>query len=385
MFNDRFSNFCYCIFILLCLFSIPSFAQLPLPSCNDVVAGGCVVPSNLGAVTCAADRYRIVGGVTCASPSVIGVACSKDCSCPSGYSLNTVVEGGVSSTTCSENTGGDCPSGEAIDPTSGTCAPSFDDPFSCSGGAAGGTAVQNSTGGYSCQVGDNYPCPAGTTPGTAFDGNGNSINTCMADNGNSSSDSNSSSQNSSSGTGSSSGSGGDDGGSGGDSSDGGNNGNSSSSSSTGSGGNSSGTASSSGTGGSASSAGAGDCDPTADDYALCIGFTEEVGDNEAQQIVDGVTGDAQELLDGIYGDIEDDIEAAGIDGEFVDAPSDLENAVMAFLPSPAQCTPFSFQFLGQTKQLPCEKFQEFRLIFGWFLTLCAAAYIWQITIKPVER
>ena len=205
----------------------------------------------------------------------------------------------------------------------------------------------------------------------------------MADSGNSSSDSNSSSQNSSTGSGNSSG-GGDDG-SGNGSSSGNETGNSSSSSSTGGGGNSSGTASSSGTGGSASSAGAGDCDPTADDYALCIGFTEEVGDNEAQEIVDGVTGDAQELLDGIYGDIEDDIEAAGIDGEFADAPSDLENAVMAFLPSPAQCTPFSFQFLGQTKQLPCEKFQEFRLIFGWFLTLCAAVYIWQITIKPVER
>lgn len=249
-----------------------------------------------------------------------------------------------------------------------------------------GFPVWNGTG-YTCEANFNTPCPAGTINGQyslpgydprpyCADANppassSPSVSSAASSGGQNSSAAQSSTNNSD--------------GSGGDSSSG-SGGSSASSNGNGSGGGSSGSASSMGQGGSASSVGAGDCDPTSDDYALCIGFTEEVGDNEAHEIIDGVTGEAQDLLDGVYDDLESDIdEFTGIDSQFADAPSALEQAVMGFLPSPASCTPFSFTFLGKTQQMPCEKFQDFRLIFGWFLTICAAVYIWQITTKPVER
>lgn len=380
MFKDRFSNFCYCIFILFFILSFPVFAQTVYPSCTGGTtvssATGCFSQSQLNSYSGSCNYPDVFtftpSGSQCGVETQThgGFECKRNaqCTCPSGYSL---VDGSCIQT----------PPPECSDPSiiyNGECITPVDEPQDC--GITGFPIWIGS--GYVCEPDFDTPCPEGTTNGM-YTLPGYDPRPYCAD----ASTPNSSSAGSASSSGQNSSTNNSDGGGDGSGSSSGNEtgGSSSVASSTGGGGNSSGTASSSGTGGSASSAGAGDCDPTSDDYALCIGFTEEVGDNEAQEIVDGVTSDAQELLDGIYGDIEDDIEAAGIDGEFAEAPSDLENAVMAFLPSPAQCTPFSFQFLGQTKQLPCEKFQEFRLIFGWFLTLCAAAYIWQITIKPVER
>ncbi len=314
-------TFAFILFVLsLVVLVSSSYAQeSPLPTCSTTQWTTCIAPSNNpqnlnnqclsnypGGFFSTGSGCSAING----NPNDIKLTCQSNCSCPSGYIMNTTINGGNYHSECVEDTGGEqpeCAAGQAIHPTSGTCAPSYDDPFECAGGVAGGTAIQNSTGGYSCEVGDNYPCPSGTTPGTAFDGNGNSINTCTADSGNSSSHTNSSSQNSSTGSG--------DDGSGGGSSSGNETGNSSSASSNGSGGNGS---SSSGHVGSASSAGAGQCDPTAKNYLECLnskeldipsekGSYDGIGGTSTEDRIGELEGELQGVVDQIKSEINDTV------------------------------------------------------------------------------
>ena len=295
------------IFLLFAYCNNVAFAQPTEPICSVNLGAYCTAQGHPTAgKQCQVKQFlascNYTDPVTSVRYSGQYGTCWDSCTCPEGQILNTIIDGnGRPVTSCIDDPNGEqpeCEQGEAIHPTSGTCAPTYDDPFECAGGAAVGTAIQNSTGGYSCEVGDNYPCPAGTTPGTAFDGNGNSINTCTSDGGNSSSDSNSSGQNSSTDNGDSS-DGGDDG-SGGGSSSGNETGNSSSASSNDSGGNGS---SSSGEGGSASSA-SGECDPTAKNYLECLN-SKEINLPTEKGTFDGTGTDAEDRIGELEGELTD--------------------------------------------------------------------------------
>lgn len=216
----------YLLFALLSLLPFSAEAQLPLPQCESIVIGGCVAPANVNAVTCSSGRYRIVGGVTCANPDVIGVGCGQDCSCPEGYSLNTVINAGVSSTTCIEETGGETPIcvPPDVDLGNGECGlPQCPDGYITQGHISGQPICQldctpyggGSPGFFNgvegCYGGEGPSCPEGTWWGQVDFGNG-PVSGCWGDGSSGGSNSSSGGANSSTGGGSGSSSGGGDGG-----------------------------------------------------------------------------------------------------------------------------------------------------------------------------
>jgi hypothetical protein len=156
-----------------------------------------------------------------------------------------------------------------------------------------------------------------------------------------------------------------------------------------SGGNSS-ASNSSGSGGSAGSnssgQGAGQCDPTAKNYSVCIGETQTIPDDLDDSIknafYDAAMGKVDEVSDAYTGDIES---FSGIPTDYQDSPNPLMQAVRAYLPPQTSCTPIELEFFGSTQSVPCDFFNHFRLIFGWFLTVYAAIYIWSFSTAPINR
>lgn len=138
--------------------------------------------------------------------------------------------------------------------------------------------------------------------------------------------------------------------------------------------------------GSGSSDGTGECDPQSKDYAKCIGQINDVDDGLSDQIVGDATGEAEDRLNDSYDSLIEDVEEfSGIDSEFSGAPNQLMSALQGFLPAPVGCSNVPLTFMGHTASLDCNLFNDFKLAFGWFLSILTAAYIWSLATKPVQR
>lgn len=138
--------------------------------------------------------------------------------------------------------------------------------------------------------------------------------------------------------------------------------------------------------GSGSSDGTGECDPNSKDYAKCIGQINDVDEGLSDQIIGDATGEAEDKMNEAYDSLTEDIENfSGIDNEFANSPNQLMSAVQGFLPAPAGCPNIPITFMGQTASLDCNLFNDFKLAFGWFLSILTVAYIWSLATKPVQR
>lgn len=138
--------------------------------------------------------------------------------------------------------------------------------------------------------------------------------------------------------------------------------------------------------GSGSSDGTGECDPQSKDYAKCIGQINDVDDGLSDQIVGDATGEAEDRLNDAYDSLMEDVEEfSGIDSEFSGAPNQLMSALQGFLPAPVGCSNVPLTFMGYTASLDCNLFNDFKLAFGWFLSILTAVYIWSLATKPVQR
>jgi len=91
------------------------------------------------------------------------------------------------------------------------------------------------------------------------------------------------------------------------------------------------------------------------------------------------------VLDDLHAERLDDISSSGIDSDFENAPSALSSALKQFLPNDAACTPIEITFLGSSRSVSCGFFEDFKFIFGWFLTCLAVVHIWQFSTAPVNR
>lgn len=321
MFKNPFSNFCYCVFILFFVFSVPAFSasyvsgdvfsctyRNDLPPCSPTIHT--VPPDSTLAVNDSAVYYSSTSGS--AYLAVIKGFCANvyqgETFVSGGLITNTVGAISLNSIRCNY-----VPTAECLPPNqiyNGECITPVETPQEC-----GFTAQPVWMGsGYYCDPTFPGSCPDGTIPGHfslpgyeprpyCADANppASSASSASASSIDSSAGQNSSGNNS-------------DGNGDGSGSSSGNTGNSSSASSTGGGGNSSGSASS-GQGGNASSAGAGQCDPTAKNYLECLNSKEinlpnETGSfdgtgQDAKDRIGELEGELGDLIDQIKGEIQD--------------------------------------------------------------------------------
>lgn len=130
---------------------------------------------------------------------------------------------------------------------------------------------------------------------------------------------------------------------------------------------------------------AGDCDPTDKNYAKCVGLLVSVDEALSGQLIDGAIGELEAAMDGAFGEVVSDVEGFQLPGEFSERVNPFVTAVKGFLPDTQPCVPLELSLLGTSKAFSCEPFQNFRLIFGWFLTILAAVYMWSMLSAPVNR
>lgn len=129
--------------------------------------------------------------------------------------------------------------------------------------------------------------------------------------------------------------------------------------------------------------GVGDCDPTDDNYAVCISYLEEVGDSYADDLVVDANNEATSLLDGFQSQAEDFIGTAD-DNVLAAEPGLLQSAVLELIPVPSECVQVSIPFPMMTFDLKCERFNEFKVIFGWFLYITTIIYLFYLALTPIE-
>jgi len=152
---------------------------------------------------------------------------------------------------------------------------------------------------------------------------------------------------------------------------------------------SSGSNTSGGTGGSNASSGtatsqAGECDPTAKSYDECMGRNKTPTDAEAQSIKDDFKNAGDKALTDYMTAIQDDLDNAKNNGvSFKDSPSQLKQFLNSIIPQPRPCQNIPFTFYGVTKNLNCLWFEKFKTIFGWFLYIITAIYIFKLAMRPV--
>lgn len=148
-------------------------------------------------------------------------------------------------------------------------------------------------------------------------------------------------------------------------------------------GSNSGASTSAGSGGSYSSS-AMQCDPTKKDYDECMGRNETPTATQTQQIVDDLTTSGDAALDDYLEAVNTDIDDAKSNGvSFKEAPSQIKQALIAMIPQPRTCQNIPFTFYGKTVNLNCVWFEKFKTIFGWFLYIITAIYIFKLAMRPV--
>ncbi|WP_341939697.1 hypothetical protein [Marinimicrobium sp. C2-29] len=92
-------------------------------------------------------------------------------------------------------------------------------------------------------------------------------------------------------------------------------------------------------------------------------------------------------LDAAFDQIKSDVEESVDDttGQLEDAAGPLENALDGFVPQPAACESLSLEIMGHTQSVDCHLINTFKDAFGWFLSIMAGIYIWNLAMQPVDR
>jgi hypothetical protein len=154
--------------------------------------------------------------------------------------------------------------------------------------------------------------------------------------------------------------------------------------------------------GSAASTAAGTCDPTATDYWACINSASNASAGSAgsassddsenelvdkgHELIEGLEQDIDEQMDGYEQAYADDIDAFAHDGvPFADEPSFIKSVLVSFLPVSTACDPPTLIIFNEHYEVECTYFNIFKQALGWFLAIVTAFQIWQMAIRPVER
>lgn len=124
--------------------------------------------------------------------------------------------------------------------------------------------------------------------------------------------------------------------------------------------------------------GEGECDPTKANYMDCVGLTEEIGDGDAQEIIDGVKDGGDEGLNDWKESVDDLIDSK----RTVDEPSALENLVNSFIPDNGSCSDLTMSFKGHTMRIDCSDFQPLKAWLGWLLAILTVLGIFYVALRP---
>lgn len=119
--------------------------------------------------------------------------------------------------------------------------------------------------------------------------------------------------------------------------------------------------------------------------ATYMGVTKDTTQTQTQQISDDIKAAADDALDdyeeAVKADLEQFKNAGGI--SFKGAADGIKSAVLSHIPQPNTCQNIEFTYLGTTKNLDCEKFETFKIIMAWFLSIITIIYIFKLAIRPV--
>lgn len=141
--------------------------------------------------------------------------------------------------------------------------------------------------------------------------------------------------------------------------------------------------------GSNTSAGAGECDPTAKNYLECISSEPDLdaAEQKTQDVKVQLQDQVNDGFDYVGEQFSQDVQSQVQQGvPFKNEPSALQSALMAYLPQPVACTDISIALPREHHLvIKCDYFETFKLIFGWFLSVIAAMYIWSMATAPVDR
>lgn len=116
------------------------------------------------------------------------------------------------------------------------------------------------------------------------------------------------------------------------------------------------------------------------------------GSLDASDITDMVND-----LDGLGDSMLQDAVDAQIEGiedgltefdDVADGPVSLfGEMIKGFLPQPVSCSAYvvAFPWPVGTQSFSCEKFDLFKLIYGWFLSVLVLIYVWHMAVQPVNK
>lgn len=132
--------------------------------------------------------------------------------------------------------------------------------------------------------------------------------------------------------------------------------------------------------------GAGDCDPTSQNYAECIGMpsggtgTEDIDNNLDQSLINGVDSSGSNILDAMESEV-----LAGLgDGDAaIPGATGLGNMLTGGVFA-TTCTDFTYSIFGNNLTLSCAKLSPLRTVLAWVIALWTLFYIFSLANrKPV--
>ncbi|WP_027330240.1 hypothetical protein [Marinimicrobium agarilyticum] len=109
--------------------------------------------------------------------------------------------------------------------------------------------------------------------------------------------------------------------------------------------------------------------------------------SDINELTTQVESSGEAELDAAFDHIQTEVEE-GVDetsNQLQDAAGPLENALDGFVPQPAACKSLSLEIMGHTQTVDCHLINTFKDAFGWFLSIMAGIYIWNMAFQPVNR
>ena len=131
--------------------------------------------------------------------------------------------------------------------------------------------------------------------------------------------------------------------------------------------------------------GTGKCDPTATNYADCIGLTGgdlgEIEDGANQGIIDGIANQVDSITSGMFDQVSD---AIGDGDAGIAGPTGLASTITGGI-FDTTCSDLSFDFYGTNLVVSCSKLEPLRIVLAWVCSILTMFYLWHIATKPTER
>lgn len=127
--------------------------------------------------------------------------------------------------------------------------------------------------------------------------------------------------------------------------------------------------------------GAGDCDPTATNYSECIGQTEVADESLAGDIKSEQDQTAQSKIDEYTEAMTDFVN----DNQSLDSESGvIESMLTGLIPTAGTCSAQTVSFAKISVGINCEKLNQFKVYFGWFLYIITVYYLFHLALTPIE-